>query len=561
MSTSDDEMYDSSTYRDSEALLHSVSSFKDSGVLTRQEQLKICCRPTFRMRRLRNRGAILLLMWIYLITTPYFINQKKSIARGKYTLAFTIEVVAGGLTLSIAGWIADIYFGRYKVIRCSMWIMWIAYILATGSTVVTLFNWFEIYSNKIDGCINEISIVIVAIGLGAFVANMIQFGIDQLHDASSEEISAFIIWSVWTGYASGIVARFLEFIPKKYDIFDKFVICVHLSVALCLLAFCKHILIKEPVSRNPFKLVYLVIRYAIKNKYMRYRSAFTYCEDEIPSRIDFGKNKYGGPFTTEQVEDVKTFLRLLVIVAVVSLLFSEIITSYTLMLRLYKLLSLSVCTDDSLRECYFKRSFLVIVEYSWAIVLPLYEFIIYPIFYRFLSPIKTSMLLMTGVLLQVLLSVSLMLIEIMARHNSLDSGGNSTLQCVGLTLSNSMDYRWMALPCILYSFSVALWIVGIIRFIAAQSPYSMRGLVMGSLYGLFSLSAAVGIATSLPFTRNLSLWGTGVINCGFWHSLMILIIEGIAGVLFLLILKWYKRRKREDVLPNEHIFAERYYES
>jgi hypothetical protein len=25
----------------------------------------------------------------------------------------------------------------------------------------------------------------------------------------------------------------------------------------------------------------------------------SYCEDELPSRIDFGKNKYGRPFTTE----------------------------------------------------------------------------------------------------------------------------------------------------------------------------------------------------------------------------------------------------------------------
>ena len=33
----------------------------------------------------------------------------------------------------------------------------------------------------------------------------------------------------------------------------------------------------------------------------------------MPSRIDLGKSKYGGPFTTEQVEDVKTILRLLAI--------------------------------------------------------------------------------------------------------------------------------------------------------------------------------------------------------------------------------------------------------
>ena len=64
-------------------------------------------------------------------------------------------------------------------------------------------------------------------------------------------------------------------------------------------------LIKEPVTQNPFKLIYKVVRYAIKTKHPRQRSAFTYWEDDPPSRMDFGKIKYGGPFTTEQVEDVK----------------------------------------------------------------------------------------------------------------------------------------------------------------------------------------------------------------------------------------------------------------
>ena len=82
------------------------------------------------------------------------------------------------------------------------------------------------------------------------------------------------------------------------------------------------------MTQNPFKLIYKVIRYAIKQKHPRCRSAFTYCEDELPSRIDFGKSKYGGPFTTEQVEDVKTFLRLLLMVALVSVLVSDMLLTY-----------------------------------------------------------------------------------------------------------------------------------------------------------------------------------------------------------------------------------------
>ncbi len=50
-----------------------------------------------------------------------------------------------------------------------------------------------------------------------------------------------------------------------------------------------------------YKLVYGVISFAIKHKKPIRRSAFTYCDDERPSRLDFAKQRYGGPFTTEQV--------------------------------------------------------------------------------------------------------------------------------------------------------------------------------------------------------------------------------------------------------------------
>ena len=88
-----------------------------------------------------------------------------------------------------------------------------------------------------------------------------------------------------------------------------------LSCTLSILSDCcfSHWLVKEPVTNNPLKLIYQVLKYAVKNKYPRLRSAFTYCEDKPYSRIDLGKNKYGGPFTIEQVEDVKTFFRILAV--------------------------------------------------------------------------------------------------------------------------------------------------------------------------------------------------------------------------------------------------------
>ena len=54
-------------------------------------------------------------------------------------------------------------------------------------------------------------------------------------------------------------------------------------------------------------------KFAAKHKAPVNRSALTYWEEDIPSRVDLGKSKYGGPFATEQVEDVKTFFKLMVV--------------------------------------------------------------------------------------------------------------------------------------------------------------------------------------------------------------------------------------------------------
>ena len=85
------------------------------------------------------------------------------------------------------------------------------------------------------------------------------------------------------------------------------------AVIAVLIKFCttkKHFYIQK-AGLNPFKNIYEVLKYSWKHKVPEHRSAFTYWEEDIPRRIDLGKNKYGGPFTNEEVEDTKTFLRIL----------------------------------------------------------------------------------------------------------------------------------------------------------------------------------------------------------------------------------------------------------
>ena len=79
--------------------------------------------------------------------------------------------------------------------------MWIASILATINSVVA-----EFVSGH-QGVHRDVSLmimVILAIGFGEYQANVIQFGLDQLQDASTTEITAFITWYVWTYFSNGV---------------------------------------------------------------------------------------------------------------------------------------------------------------------------------------------------------------------------------------------------------------------------------------------------------------------------------------------------------------------
>ena len=149
-------------------------------------------------------------------------------------------------------------------------------------------------------------------------------------------------------------------------------------MVICSSYFLQSSLVQEPVTQNPFKLIYKVLHYAIKNKRPRYRSAFTYCEDELPSRIDFGKSKYGGPFTTEQVEDVKTFLRLIIITAIGSALIGETVVMFKVNNQIINTFQKARSTL-SIKECYTDRLFTIVSGYSViAIIIPLHEFVFYP---------------------------------------------------------------------------------------------------------------------------------------------------------------------------------------
>ena len=303
------------------ASLEDISLLNPDNITVTKEHLKTCCKPVYHPRRFKSKGALLILVWNFLCMSVFYLLSHHL----NKTYASKAWFGTLGITMLIAGLLADTRIGRYKVVCTSIWMMWIAVVIAMINSISAYFS--QSY-HGINKTVLDIILLVISVGFGGFLVSIVQFGLDQLHDASTTEIKSFIIWYVWTINFAGILMKLIfACITEMHSIFRLLFVCANLSLAMVLLFTCNHCLIKEPIQQNPLKLVYKVIRYAIRNKYPRQRSAFTYCEDELPSRIDFGKSKYGGPFTTEQVEDVKTFLRFIPLVIVGGALAGSILTS------------------------------------------------------------------------------------------------------------------------------------------------------------------------------------------------------------------------------------------
>ena len=67
--------------------------------ISTRERLQLCCKPTYKPRRVKNKGAILVLVWNYLIMNVFGLLVQY-VDSG---YEFRIWLVAFGLTPPIAG--------------------------------------------------------------------------------------------------------------------------------------------------------------------------------------------------------------------------------------------------------------------------------------------------------------------------------------------------------------------------------------------------------------------------------------------------------------------------
>ena len=249
-----------------------------------------------------------------------------------YSLSLILQYSAGRVFYPVTGFLADAYLGRYRMIHISLWLLWISFALASLSFALHDLPHFPPvlthYVLPIAG------FVFISVGSAGFEATIITFGVDQLpQGASSDEMSSYFYWYYaarqlggLTGIAVAIGLFFPAYgpyssSPEYQQIEFHAVNSFHtvFAIGLLSLAIIFHVCFKDCYFRdkereNPVKLVAKVLFYAALAKRQQpiHNRAFRYGEGWKP-RVELAKAEFDGKFTSEEVEDVKTFCRLVLV--------------------------------------------------------------------------------------------------------------------------------------------------------------------------------------------------------------------------------------------------------
>ena len=449
------------------------------------------------------------------------------------------------LLLPIIGLITDMWIGRYKLVTSCVYLSYIGMIVAIVTLMLKLFH-CEFTA------LNWLTVVIFTLPFGTVRANVVPFYIEQMIEGSGQELSSTIYWH----FTALIFPLFLQkllfcFLSNRNVINVIALVCIScclVAIILCHIIFRKTIINAYKLG-NPIKLVLQVLNYARKNKYPRNRSALTYWEDNYPSRLDLGKEKYGGPFSEEEVEDVKTVFRLIPLLIVILAFFFACREPSYLRMVYYDLEDLVHNSNDVISTCIVKRALplhLIILIFIF-----IHLFIIYPFCYRFLPSMLKRIGL--GVCFSIIGSVTYMCIAVMTQQWN-DFNG-CLLNFANTTALSTTHYVWLIPSELLCGIGYFLVVLTSLEFTVAQSPCHMRGLMVGVWYSIYGTGELISynIHNVFQYIKEPKL------GCGFYYYLTKGLVATLLLIMFLLLGKRYKLRVRENEV-NVYLLVDKHYD-
>ena len=564
---------------------------------------------------LSSKAAILIILWAAVVGTAYTWSKDivaVSILGSRYAhitdiaILDSIPYVALTITMTfypLSGFIADVCCGRFKTAIISLSLMLLSFMFLGIACVIAFYAIvsnvrFQMGLHHVIEPQYEESVAIIIllsfalalfiIGLCGFQANYIQLGLDQLFEAPSEHLGLFIHYAIWA-FTFGTMfdvplLNLLDCVSLRKEselsllIMLPGILLSLLSILYTITCWKRHKwFFVEPGHDNPYKPVYKVLNCAVKHKHPLRRSAFTYADDYMPSRLDFAKERYGGPFTTEQVENVKTLLRILIFLVAIGPVFVLQLPSSR---YIFPLFSFHAGTAQSshytIKNCSALKVGTYIVETGGLtalftnILFPFYIWVIFSLLRHKVPKIFTR--LGIGVILCLLGVVSMLIID-MAGHSLAGNGTKKTTdtvtQCMFQVYKHNYTLEYSPLnmsssvfvaPSLFLGIGPLLITTTTLEFISAQSPQSMKGLLVGVFFAIQGIFQLIGITGILPvsLTQPWPLDLPSVLSCCSVYLSFILLMGLFSFVLFIFAAKKYKYRERDDILFHQRDVEEVY---
>ncbi len=515
-------------------------------------RLSRCCKKC-KKRSFNSRGGLLILIWNICIVAAVFVTDEllaqilESVLNETFTnpritptiILRTAFLVVFFVVAPLIGWLADRY-GNFFIFKIGSTGLFIGSVLFCSILVYTsalgdsFVNYPVLFAALIILCFLDICCII------AIFTALLKLGLNQLPYSSSESIASFINWlffcilaGIWLGHSIGSLMR--NCIMQKYGtVILALVPVVFMSIVLgSNFFFSNQWLIKDTVSPQSLKNIYQVLKFAATHKTPINRSALTYWEDDIPSRIDLAKQRYGGPYTTEEVEDVKTFLKLLIVF--LPLIFTmSVLMSHGLGLNTKNhsllILNYTECVDEMIYSVTYNPIWCTMMKTVF------YEFIIYPLVRNRLP----SMLKRIGI-------ASLFVIVLKFTH--------VCWLVAGLYIETQQSSDWFHNSSYIVTMLIFQSIISTVyEFVCAQSPCSKRGILIGYTSAIIFISSIIGNAVIRVLIHNFFKYTIHpIITVSVTSAFSI-----IGFVLHCIASHKYKMRVREDI-DNPHVWVENVY--
>ena len=450
------------------------------------------------------------------------------------------------LVYPIVGLLADVKFGKFKVALASAsFVLVVALLLLLISIVIVVgkHNLAIIKLNKINvvGFLLSVGNTLNISGIMCFELSMTSLALDQLVNTSTTFLKAFVWWHSWIHLMDLLIRdtgtcflyhsmRHAVFFPVGLHI-----VCIAVVVVTSIMS--RNIFRKDTPTVNPLRLIASVLNYARKNHYPRNRSALTYWLDDYPPRIDLGKTKYGGPFTEEEVENVKTFFRLLPVVLVTLMSFAQPVDlGHT---------HFSVNgTKQNIGECLLMSHF---THFGIAVVfIPIKILVLDRFCYKMKCFSTIFRMIGIGIFITLCAKAILPVIDFFAV-----SSNNGTAVCLytndwphnitTIVEYFKVDYCFLIIPQVFSGLGTVLVLPASFEFLLAQTPLEMRGIIVGLYYSVTGLYQQFVSFSLLPF-KSFSFWP----SCEFYFYILNVAVLLVSLVGVIIISKWYKLRQRDD---------------